>query len=288
MTIIQNYLSGLRLASRSLKLTTMIYVLNLLFALALAIPFYGVITNAAHGSLQVNKLLTNFDFTAIQEFMDSAKGSISLLFKTGVWLAILYLLLNIFLAGGILKTLDNEAVFERKEFFANGSKFFFRFLRLTLYFIIIHVLVILIIYLPLLLIINILVKNAETEKALFYAVISGAGLHLIIFIYLQIVAHYTRFMIITEDSIQVLKKLRASVIFVSRKLLSTYPLYLLLLAGFVLLIFVFKFLSGAIGMTTGFTIFIMFLVQQLFIWSRIWLKIWIYGSQLEYYLYNKE
>lgn len=288
MTIIQNYLSGLRLASRSLKLTTMIYVLNLLFALALAIPFYGVITNAAHGSLQVNKLLTNFDFTAIQEFMDSAKGSISLLFKTGVWLAILYLLLNIFLAGGILKTLDNEAVFERKEFFANGSKFFFRFLRLTLYFIIIHVLVILIIYLPLSLIINILVKNAETEKALFYAVISGAGLHLIIFIYLQIVAHYTRFMIITEDSIQVLKKLRASVIFVSRKLLSTYPLYLLLLAGFVLLIFVFKFLSGAIGMTTGFTIFIMFLVQQLFIWSRIWLKIWIYGSQLEYYLYNKE
>lgn len=288
MTIIQNYLSGLRLASRSLKLTTMIYVLNLLFALALAIPFYGVITNAAHGSLQVNKLLTNFDFTAIQEFMDSAKGSISLLFKTGVWLAILYLLLNIFLAGGILKTLDNEAVFERKEFFANGSKFFFRFLRLTLYFIIIHVLVILIIYLPLSLIINILVKNAETEKALFYAVISGAGLHLIIFIYLQIVAHYTRFMIITEDSIQVLKKLRASVIFVSRKLLSTYPLYLLLLAGFVLLIFVFKFLSGTIGMTTGFTIFIMFLVQQLFIWSRIWLKIWIYGSQLEYYLYNKE
>lgn len=288
MTIIQNYLSGLRLASRSLKLTTMIYVLNLLFALALAIPFYGVITNAAHGSLQVNKLLTNFDFTAIQEFMDSAKGSISLLFKTGVWLAILYLLLNIFLAGGILKTLDNEAVFERKEFFANGSKFFFRFLRLTLYFIIIHVLVILIIYLPLSLIINILWKNAESEKALFYAVISGAGLHLIIFIYLQIVAHYTRFMLITEDSTQILKKLRASVIFVSRKLLSTYPLYLLLLAGFVLLIFVFKFLSGTIGMTTGFTIFIMFLVQQLFIWSRIWLKIWIYGSQLEYYLYNKE
>lgn len=288
MTIIQDYLSGLRLASRSLKMTTMIYVLNLLFALALAIPFYGAITNAAHGSLQVNKLLTNFDYTAMQEFMDSAKGSISLLFKTGVWLAILYLLLNIFLAGGILKTLDNEAIFEKKEFFANGSKFFFRLVRLTLYFIIIHILVILIIYLPLYLIISILGKNAESEKALFYAVIAGAGLHLIIFIYLLIVAHYTRFMLITEDSTKVLKKIWASVKFVFRKFLSTYPLYLLLLTGLILMILVFKFLSGTIGMTTGFTIFIMFLLQQIFIWSRIWFKIWIYGSQLEYYLYNKD
>jgi hypothetical protein len=266
----------------------MIYVINLLFALALAIPFYGVITNAAHGSLQVNKLLEGFNYTTMQEFMDSTKGSISLLFKEGIWLAILYLLVSIFMAGGILKTLDNGAVFERKEFFANGSKFFFKFLRLTLYFIIIHALVILIIYLPLSLIIVTLGKNAESEKALIYAAIAGGGLYILIFIYLLIVAHYTRFMIITEDSTKVLKKIWASVKFVSRKFFSTYPLYLLLLAGLVLLILVYKFLSGVIGMTTGFTIFIMFLIQQAFIWSRIWFKIWIYGSQLEYYLYNKE
>ncbi|MBE9510747.1 MAG: hypothetical protein IMY71_07715 [Bacteroidetes bacterium] len=288
MTIIQNYLSGLRLASRSLKMTTMIYVINLLFALALAIPFYSVITNAAHGSLQVNKLLEGFNYTTMQELTDSAKGSISLLFKEGIWLAILYLLLSIFLAGGILKTLDNGAVFKSKEFFANGSKFFFRFLRLTFYFILIHALVILIIYLPLSLILSTLGKNAESEKALFYAIIAGGGLHIIIFIYLLIIAHYTRFMIITEDTTKVWKKIWASVKFVSRKFFSTYPLYLLLLAGLVLLILVFKFLSGVVGMTTGFTIFIMFLLQQVFIWCRIWLKIWIYGGQLEYYLYNRE
>ena len=288
MTIIQDYLSGLRLASRSLKMTTMIYVINLLFALALAIPFYGVITNAAHGSLQVNKLLEGFNFTAFQEFTDSAKASINLLIKEGIWLAILYLLFCIFMTGGILKTLDNEAVFERKEFFANGSKFFFRFLRLTLYFIILHGLVILIIYLPLSLIMVTLGKNAESEKALFYAAIFGGGLYIIIFIYLLIVAHYTRFMIITEDSTKVWKTIWASVKFVSCKFFSTYPLYLLLLVNLILLVLVFKFLSGVIGMTTGFTIFIMFLLQQLFIWCRIWLKIWFYGSQLEYYLYNKD
>ncbi len=288
MTIIKDYLSGLRLASRSLKMTTMIYVINLLFALALAIPFYGVITNAAHGSLQVNKLLEGFNYTALQEFTDSAKGAIGLLFKEGIWLAILYLLVSIFMAGGILKTLDNGAVFKGKEFFANGSKFFFRFMRLTLYFFIIHALVILIIYLPLSLIMVTLGKIADSEKALFYAAIFGGGLHLLIFIYLMIVAHYTRFMIITEDTTKVWKKLWASVKFVSRRFFSTYPLYLLLLANLVLLIFVFKFLSGIVGMTTGFTIFIMFLLQQIFIWSRIWLKIWFYGSQLEYYLYNKE
>ena len=284
MTILKDYLSGLRLASRSLKMTTMIYVINLLFALALAIPFYGVITNAAHGSLQVNKLLEGFNYTAMQEFMDSTKGSISLLFKEGIWLAILYLLLSIFMAGGILKTLDNGANFKGKEFFANGSKFFFRFLRLTLYFILIHVLVILIIYLPLSLIMGALAKNAESEKALFYAAITGGGLYILIFIYLLIVAHYTRFMIITEDSTKVLKKIWTSVKFVSRKFFSTYPLYLLLLANLVLLILVYKFLSGVVGMTSGFTIFIMFLLQQIFIWSRIWLKIWFYSSQLEYYL----
>jgi len=284
MTIIQNYLSGLRLASRSLKMTTLIYVINLIFALALAIPFYGVITNAAHGSLQVNKLLEGFNYTAFQEFTDSAKVSIGLLFKEGIWLAILYLLLSIFMAGGILKTLDNGAVFKGREFFANGSKFFFRFLRLTLYFIIIHALVILIIWLPTSIIIATLAKNADSEKALFYAAIFGGGLHILIFIYLLIVAHYTRFMIITEDTTKVLKKIWASLKFVSRKFFSTYPLYLLLLVNLVLLVLVFKFLSGVIGMTTGFTIFFMFLLQQMFIWSRIWLKIWFYGSQLEYYI----
>jgi hypothetical protein len=159
---------------------------------------------------------------------------------------------------------------------------------LTLYYIIIHALVILIIWLPLSIIITTLAKNADSEKALFYAVITGAGLHTLIFIYLMIVAHYTRFMIITEDTTKVLKKIWASVKFVSRRFFLAYPLYLLLLANLVLLIFVYKFLSGVVGMTSGFTIFIMFLLQQVFIWSRIWLKIWFYGSQLEYYLYNKE
>ena len=287
MTIINNYLSGLQLASRSLKMTTLIYVINLLFALALAIPFYGVITNAAHGSLQVNKLLEGFNYTAFQEFTDSAKASIGLLFKEGIWLAILYLLLSIFMAGGILKTLGNGAVFKGKEFFANGSKFFFRFLRLTLYFIIIHALVILIIWLPLSIIITAIAKNADSEKALFYSAIAGVVLHLLIIIYLLIVAHYTRFMIITEDTTKVLKKIWASVKFVSRRFFSTYPLYLLLLVNLVLLIMAFKFLSGIVGMTTEFTIFIMFLLQQVFIWSRIWLKIWFYGSQLEYFSHNK-
>ncbi len=289
MKILKAYTNGLISAARSKKMTTLIYAITFLLALIIAIPFRSALNNNSGNSMALQSLLKGFDFTTYTDFMHSAGKVINSFVPIAIWFGVFYLIFTVFFSGGVLKILTEEnQKFSIKVFLASSGEFFFRFFRLAVYLLIFQAIIAIIIYLPLTFIVNFASKSVESEAGLVYIVLTGVLIHLILFILFLIVGDYTKISLYLDDSRKVFIHIFKSIRFVFRHLFSTYVLYIFLLIIPVLLFAVYFWLDSIIGMVSAFTILIMFLIQQIFVWTRTLVKIWILGSELHLYEVFKE
>ncbi len=135
-------------------------------------------------------------------------------------------------------------------------------------------------FFPLAAIVTMVSRTVQNEAVLFYIVLIGIIVYLFFFILLLIIGDYAKIILFNNDSTKSLKSIWLSVKFVIRHLFSTYLLYLFILIAPIVFFLIYFYLDNAIGMVSGFTIFIMFLIQQILIWARTWVKIWFLGSEI--------
>ena len=289
MNIFQAYLHGFKTTLQSKKMITCIYMLILILALLVSIPFLSSLKSAAGSATATEQLTSDFDFTVIQELFMYKDFSFPTHLKQAVWIMILFLFLSIFLSGGILSTLKDKAgSFKVGSFLGGSAQFFLRFLKLTFYLLLIHLLLALIIYLPFSIIVGGEMSATATEKWFFQLFMIFFGIHMVLAIFLIIVSDYSRFRIVREDTPKVLKSIWLSTRFVIGKFLQTYGLYLMLLVLPILLFYVMLIISKSFMATAGWMILLVFILQQLFIWLRMAFRIWTFSSQYEYFQYHSK
>ncbi|MGA9294957.1 MAG: hypothetical protein WCE54_15885 [Ignavibacteriaceae bacterium] len=286
MKIITSYFNGFILANRAKKLVTTIFLITLLLALILAVPFGSTIENEAGSSMAFVSLLKDFNYTVYKDFMNQYAGSINPFISIAVWTGIFYILFTIFFEGGVLDILiRNERKYSLTNFWGASARYFSRFLRLAIYSIIFQVVIALAVYIPVVNILDLVSAAAESEKTLFYVLITGFIIHLVFFIFILTVTDYAKIMMVQNIKFKPFKTLFKSFRFVLKHFLSTYFLYLILLIVPVVFFILYFWLEAQVGMSTGIKIFIIFVIQQLFIWCRVFIKIWMLGSEL--FLYGK-
>ena len=284
MKIPRSYINGFISAFKTKKISTTIYLITLSLALITAIPFNNLIGNKAGSSMAFVTLLKDFNFTVYQDFMNKYADAIYPFISVAVWIGLFYLLFTIFFEGGILTILiKNERKYSLTVFWEGSAAYFSRFLRLAIYSLIIQAIVVFAVYMPVINILDSVSDSAESEKVLFYILLTGFLIHIIFFIFILTVTDYAKIMMAENKKYRPFKTLLKSFGFVSRHFLSTYFLYLSLLILPVALFIVYFLLEAEVGMTTGIKIFIVFIIQQLFIWCRVFIKIWILGSELSLY-----
>ena len=281
MKILTSYFNGFVLAYRAKKLVTTIFFITLFIALIIAIPFGSTLGKKAGNSMAFVSLIKGFNFSVYQDFMNQFSGSIYPFISVAIWMGVFYLLFTIFFEGGVLDILiRNERKYSLITFWGAGARYFSRFLRLAVYSVVVQVVIVLAVYIPVINILDSVSANAANEKTLFYILLTGVIIHLIFFIFILTVTDYAKIMMVENKNYKPLKTLIKSFGFVLRHFLSTYSLYLSLLIMPVAIFIIYFWLEAQIGMSTGITIFIIFIVQQVFIWCRILIKIWILGSEL--------
>jgi hypothetical protein len=284
MKILNSYTTGFKSAFNTKKLVTTIYVITFLMALMLAIPFGNTIQKEAGNSMAFSALLKGFDYTVYQDFMNHSGDAIRPFISTAVWLGIFYLLFTIFFEGGILTVLKRkEDKFTLRFFWEASAKYFSRFFRLALYMLITQAIIAVIIFIILAQILSSVYNSAPNEISIFYTFVAGVVIYLLIFIFLLIVTDYAKVMLVENEEYRPFRTILRSFAFSFKHFLSTYFLYLLLLVVPILLYLIYFKLESAIGMTSGFNILVIFILQQLLIWSRVFTKIWILGSELNLY-----
>ncbi len=282
MKVTNSYISGFKMSFRNIKMTFLIYCINLVLALLVMFPLLSFLKEGFGNSMLPDALLKGFDFTSLADFLRSIKGLGSTIAQAR-WTILFYFVLSMFMAGGILFSFNSKERFSIKSFLNGCVHYFFRFFKLFFYMLIFNLFVAAIVYLPLIIIVKSASDTVSSEATLFYIVLFGVVIHLILLAILQMVAYYTKIRVVSEDSRKVFRSIFRSLKFVFKHFANTFSLFLLQLVAPIFLLIVILFLNSNVGMTSGITILTMFIFQQMFILSRVFTRIWMYGSQSDLY-----
>ncbi len=274
MNFLIGYLVGIWYAYKRLRMWGMLYFIVLVFGVLLSLPFMHVMGNAIGNSLETQKLLTGFDHTVYRDFINVANSQLQVISSQIRLVIPFFILLFVFLTGGILKSFDEmDKAWNRRDFWGNCSRYFWRIFRTFLLFFSIQLLVAALVYIPFFTWITKNLNNVANEKTFFLIGFFLIFFHLLVMTFLATVSDYTKIRLVKENRTAVLKESWDTFKWVRDYFRRTYPLYLLNAFTVVLLVLIYWGIEAKIGMVSTFTIFIMFVVQQGFIFLRLGTKL---------------
>jgi len=265
---------GFRIATLNFKLWGMLYLVNLLFAGLVVVPLLYYLGDKLAFTKATDRLIGGFDFTLFNDFLNQYPEFLSLMSTQTAMIGLLFTLLYIFLNGGILTRIKNyETDIHRLENFWMGcGKYFWRLLRLTIYFLIIHLMIALIF----IIIFNLSIKGGLERFASEADIFSRAKWcllgYVITALFFFMVQDYAKVMIVARDRRWIFQEFWGAFGLVIKNIGKTYGLYLLLFGIFIVLSVLYGQLNGWIHQA-GIPALILFLIGQVYVLLQIGFKL---------------
>lgn len=279
MDFLNAYISGLKTTFRKSKMWLFLYVLNFLFAIALAFPLSGFLEEKLGYTLAADKLLEGFNFTIANDFMNQYGEVIGFVLNQSLIAIILYLLLSVFLIGGILSILKNsKASFQFADFWIGCSSYFWRMLRLTIYFLIFQVIIFFLFFTLFSTLTAGGLERFQNESEIVQRGLILLPFYLFFATIFFMVHDYTKIQVVnTPSNNWLFKPIRQAFSFVFKNFKSTFLLYLLNLLTFGLLFFLYLKIDFSAS------ILLTFLLGQFFVITRIGTKLLNLASATDLY-----
>ena len=280
MNILKAYTTGFRASIKLPRPVFLIYLINFILAIMVAMPLFNVMDEYMGNRLIANQLLKSFNATVFVDFIMEAGGIIQVFLSQIKWILIIYWVVSIFLAGGIIRTL-NQSKFSMSSFFLGAGYNFFRYLGISLIMLILQIVVILIIYVPTLILLFSISDTVGSERTLYAIFLIAMFVHILIMLFLVMVSDYAKYYSALYDTGNIFKSVTGGFSYAFNNFIRTFVLYILLvILPFAIVIGYFK-IETSISSHIALAVFLMFIVQQVFILLRIWFRIWIYSSTLK-------
>lgn len=313
MKAIINFFKGFQTTGKATRMIIFLLVINLAFSLILAVPMYHSLKGSFGNSLVGDRMAQGFDYLWWEEYRDEAQGlehtfTPSIIGKGAILnnlegliqlrifdlppvvliFGILYLILHTFLAGGILSILKKpDSPFSLKKFFKGAGSHFFRFFLLMLLSWVFFLIIGQFVKGGLDSILDSMRDTAFSEVPPFYWGLVFSAVVFFLFLFVQMVFDYGRIKVVLEDSPNVLISAAGAFGFVFRHLGSTLGLFYLLFLMQMVFTLIYILIQGIIPQSSFLGVALAFLFQQMFIFGLIWIRCWLYSSQMELYRYLK-
>jgi len=267
MNILATYIRGWGSTFKHFKMWGLYYVFNFLFAFLLSFPVFKFLEDKLANTLVVDRLYEQFDFTIFNDILNEYGDIVGILTNQSLIATFLFLLLAVFLTGGILQIFKHRTqAFDFDDFWSACSHYFWRILGLTLLFLVLHG-VLLFVFKSILdwLTVGGLDRfNSEVEiykrgmlLLPFYAIIATI---------IWMIQDYAKVLMIAED-LSLFRSLREGLRFVFNNFMSTFLLYLINLLVFGLLFYLYW------QIPTGNAFLFAFVLGQIFLFLRIGTKL---------------
>ena len=141
-TAISAYLSGIKDSLSAWKVWGLLYVINFLFTLIIIAPLAQYLEKTIGNSLLVEKWADGFNYTVMHDFLANYEVSIATVTELTLVIGVIYLIFSIFTSGGIIEVFNkNEKERNLRNFWSGCTYYFWRMLRITIYFLLIHAVV---------------------------------------------------------------------------------------------------------------------------------------------------
>lgn len=281
-------LTGIGCATRNYKLILLLWAFNLLFTLPLVVPVFVLIQQNTAGRLAAQRMSGDqLDALWLIDLVNGkfAGASMANLGLTTLFLLLfcggLYLLANLFFAGGILEVLNRPA-FTMRRFWRGGGTFFARFVRLWVYSLFFYAAV-LIGHQLIQQALNKAARQATAEGAVQIKRIVLLFITLLLLALVNMAFDYARISTVWRSSRKMWRETVQGWRFTLAYLVRTYSLYLLLaLIGLALFAF-FCWLRGAVRQDSFLTVVLAFVFGQFAVLARVWTRVALYGGQMQFY-----
>ena len=274
------YFKGFWLTLQKIRMWILLYLINFIFAIIVAIPLFNLIGNKTGKSLAPQRLLPDFDYTIYQDFMNEYGDAVSIIMGQSQVIFVLYFFLSIFLVGGILKIFkNNKDRFNFQAFWSGCTFYFWRMLRLTIYFLIIHGVILGIVgslayYSKMHAGFEALESEAEIINMIKYVL----PIYLIFASFFFMVQDYAKIHVAHKDPNWLFFPFWKSFSIVFKNFSKTYPLYLLNVITFAIIFSVFWYFRLSNNMDSASSVALTFGVGQAFVFGRIGTKLINLGS----------
>jgi len=284
MNVINSYSKGIQDALLRPKAAIVLWLVNAAFAALVYFVAAGAVVSALGRSLAADDLLSRSNVDALFELLTGSGAALSALWTIVLVLLVLYLFVSPLLYGGILHDLvrPRDRGGFAQSFWAGAGRFYGRFFRLVPASLVLWVPAA-ILFILAGLVLDSLGRDPLKEQLNFYLTFVRILLALFLFFLVKMILDYARIRIAAAETRSALAALAWAAAFVLRKFWKTLALYYVLgltaLAGAA----AYLGIQSLFGKTTMRAVLFGFLLTQLHILWRSWIKVVYQGAQLRFY-----
>ena len=283
MGIIKAIIGGIGTTLRKPRLLIILYVVNAVFALIVALPFLALIQKDLGHSL-LGSFVQPLDLMWIGEAVLEHQNSVAALVAGLAAGAIVYLALHVFLNGGIVgRLLDREGRAALPAFTADCGRYFWRFARLFLVALVFYVLTLGVFMSLVSALFKPMTESAVTE----WLPLILSNLHFLIALLLLSIVHmvvdYARIAVVADEERKVLKALRHALTFLRKRFFRAWAIYLLIVVLTVAGSVVFYAVLGLFGAPGVPQLVAGLVIMQIYVLFRIWVRTVFVAAQAEFY-----
>jgi len=281
MNILACYKRGIKEATARPKIVLVLWAANVIFAFLAYRLFSSLFASALGRSGAAAGLMTKADMNVLLEALVGSGRPLGVMLAGLYALLLCYFFVSIFLQGGILGGLVDVTLDDRsgRVFFSGGAQYYGRFLRLAVYSLVLWVPAALFFSLVNALI-KALTKDSTHEQFTFCLTLFRIALAVFLLFLIKMIMDYARIRIVTGKSKKVFRALLDSLGFVFRRPGLTLGLYYLLGVTGLAIFAAWRLVIHAVPVTTAAAVWGVFLLTQVFIFSRAWLQLAYQSAQL--------
>lgn len=274
--------NGVSTVRRNSGMILWLWLIDLLFGIIVAAPVYFLVNKdfghspAGEGLGRLNFIWLGDVFYKYQDLLPALAG----------WVlvpALLFILVSVFLNGGIIGRLAAGEKTTLQGFFADCGKHFGRFFRVFLLSLPVYVLVfgglIKLVSAPF----NVWAKNAAGEMPVIVASNLKFLMTILLLSIVQMYFDYVKIHLVVRDGRKVLAAAAAALSFIGRKFFKAWGLYLLVGLLFIAATAVFIAVTNVLPGTGVAALALGFIWAQAYILARIWTKVLFFAAELDLY-----
>ena len=281
ISIFAAYMAGIKDVYKNKKLVFIFFAVQFVFAYVLTKPFSELLSTAFSKSTAGDAVLNQFDLIYFYTMFRELGQGVSF-FGLLLPAIIMYILITVFLTAGVYWLFYSKSEFSFTEFFAKCGTYFSRFFKLfgvsfLFYF------TAFLIYILLGSIFSNFTQNTVTEVLPVILTFTKIVILIIIFAVIMMIFDYAKIELITENSTGIFSAVFMAFKFFMMNIFKTFGIYFLYILTAIIIFAAFNLLNGYNSTDTSFTILLYFVLAQLFILARQFLRLALYGSLIVYY-----
>lgn len=284
MTAWEVFYQGRYLAKKAKKMWFLLWLMNALMAAVAALPIFALLNSELKNSLMEASMFERFNLNFASETIYKYWDALPMLLWLTLALGSVYIVLTLLTAGGILTVFSSsERRFTAPVFFKGCGTYFWRFFRLFLVALIFYGILVLALNGILTSLVNKLTKSWTQERYVMLASWTRLLVVAFVFLLVNMIFDYAKVRLVIEESRSAVMATFRSIKFVWSHFGKTFALFLLCMALGLIIIAIYNPLEQVLPQDTRRWIVAVFVLQQLFIIARIYVRLTFCSSEILLY-----